>query len=119
MARRREHGELRVEFFPHSGLTNTIAINETMFKSAIIASLVAGAAAFAPAQQGASSTALRADLSSEVCTSTQDTFYLAKPSLECCSTTASSSPFVVEQHQLFSSIRGAKRFSLGVYQCLG
>ena len=62
-------------FFPHSGLTNTIAINETMFKSAIIASLVAGAAAFAPAQQGASSTALRADLSSEVCTSTQDTFY--------------------------------------------
>ena len=31
-----------------------------MFKSTIIASLVAGAAAFAPAQQGASSTALQA-----------------------------------------------------------
>ena len=41
-------------------------INATMFKSTIIASLVAGAAAFAPAQQGASSTALRADLSKEL-----------------------------------------------------
>ena len=65
----------RYTYLSASLTVNTIAINETMFKSAIIASIVAGAAAFAPAQQGASSTALRADLSSEVCTSTQDTFY--------------------------------------------
>jgi len=47
-----------------------------MFKLAALSALVAGAAAFAPAQQGASSTALMA-FESEVCTSSPRYFLLA------------------------------------------
>ena len=54
----------------------------TMFKLAALSALVAGAAAFAPAQQGASSTALMA-FESEVCTSSPRYFLFgAEPRLE-------------------------------------
>ena len=64
-----------------------------MFKLAALSTLVAGAAAFAPAQQGASTTALNA-FESEVCTSSPRYVLMSKPRLE----------NDVEQHQLFSQL---------------
>ena len=57
-----DHGGIFPGILPASSIATTI-----MYKSAIIASLVAGSAtAFAPAQTGKASTALRADLSKEL-----------------------------------------------------